>query len=98
MIFHCIQLEGKNRCIRLNQMVADSERKKKELILHIMYNFCVICSGSICHKPLLLRKLLRHKFLATGTVFWGNIMTGYFCFVFFPKHLLLTAIGDLVLG
>lgn len=44
--------------------------KKKELILHIIYNFCITHIGSLCHKMLLLRNVLRHKFLTTGAVFW----------------------------
>lgn len=56
------------RTITLNCMVADLERKV-ELILHVMYNFQVIHNGNICYKTLLLRKFLRHKFRATGTVF-----------------------------
>lgn len=42
-------------------------------------------------------KFLSHKFLDAGTVFWGNL-TGYFCLALFPKHVLLTTTGDVLLS
>lgn len=68
--------------------------KKKELILHIMYDFCVIYNGNISHSMMLLRKLLRQVLH-----YWDRAFreTAKFWFVRFPKHLLLTISARLVL-
>lgn len=57
----------------MHQIKSDSDRfraKKKELILHIIYNSCTIHRGSICYKMLLLRNILSHKFSIVGAIFW----------------------------
>lgn len=57
----------------VHQIKPDGGRfraKKNQLICHIIYNFCITHIGSLCHKMLLLRNVLRHKFLTTGAVFW----------------------------
>lgn len=59
----------------VHQIKSDSSRFRamnKELILHIIYNFCIIHSGSICHKMLLLRNIFRHNFLTVGPIFWEH--------------------------
>lgn len=57
----------------VHQIKLDDGRftaNKKELILHIIYNFCIIYSGNICHKMLLLRNILWHKSLTIRAIFW----------------------------
>lgn len=80
----------------VHQIKPDSGRfraKKKELIL-IIYNFCIIHSRSICHKMLLLRNILRHKFLTIGTIFWET-MTGHFYFGLFSSLIYCSPLLDI---